>query len=156
MENDSPCEGTAETSDIVRSTKRPLTSEVTKSATKRQRQIAKEDELLKKAITCMENASNANKASSRDADAVFGEYVASELRSIKNEHTKRVLKFRIQSMLFSSLSEWSATSIPHEPWPDSLLASAPPPSCTSVLPVPSVVTTAYPSHATEFGSSDAQ
>ena len=100
----------------------------------------------------MENVSNTNKANPRDADAVFGEYVASELRSIKNEHTKRVLKFRIQSMLFSSLSEWSATPTPHEPWPDSLLASAPPPSCTSVLPVPSVATTAYPTHATEFGS----
>ena len=86
IENDSPCESTAQTSDTVRSTKRPLNSQVTKPATKRQRQIAKEDELLKKAITCMENVSNTNKANPRDADAVFGEYVASELRSIKNEH----------------------------------------------------------------------
>ena len=52
---------------------------------------------------------SANKGTARDADEVFGEYVTSELRSIKDENTKRVIKFRIQSLFFSLLTPQQAT-----------------------------------------------
>ena len=63
---------------------------------------------------------SANKGTAQDADEVFGEYVTSELRSIKDENTKRVIKFRIQSLFFSLLTPQQAT-IPAQGaqrWPD--------------------------------------
>ena len=86
----------------VRSTKRPLAAKKGKE-TKRQNREKQENSLLQKAIVCMEGASNKITAK-KDADDIFGENVTSELQAMHNVETKRWVKFRIQSLLFSSQS----------------------------------------------------
>lgn len=85
------------------STKRPITDKGPKE-TKRQRREKQEQALLQKAITCMETASAATCSTVRDADTVFGEYIATELRALQNTEMKRWLKHRIQSLIFSTTS----------------------------------------------------
>lgn len=87
----------------VHSTKRPLQTSKGNSQSKRQKRELQEDVLLQKAVACMERATGGTQ-SGKDSDDTFGEYVAAELRSVPNEEMKRVLKFRIQSLLFSALS----------------------------------------------------
>ena len=41
-----------------------------------------------------------SKCTQWDPDDIFGEYIASELKTIKDEATKRRIKFQIQSMIF--------------------------------------------------------
>ena len=64
-----------------------------------------EDIILHKALDLMEKSSS--NPVSRDIDDIFGEYVANELKTIKDHHMKRMIKFNIQSMLFHSLSQQS-------------------------------------------------
>ena len=64
-------------------------------------------------MECIERSVDTNKnTTKRDADDIFGEYVATELRSIKNEEAKRHIKFRIQSLLFSSLTSHPMPTFP--------------------------------------------
>ena len=70
----------SETADSVRSTKRPLKQKETPAS----KRLREEDIILKKAITCMEKSVSATKVTARDADEIFGEYVTSELHSIKD------------------------------------------------------------------------
>ena len=86
----------------VRSTKRPIIQKGEKQ-TKRQKREKQEETLLQKAIACMEGASD-NHSAMRDVDSVFGEYIASELRAMKNQEMKCWVKHRIQSLIFSAQS----------------------------------------------------
>ena len=108
------------------STKRPITDKGPKE-TKRQKRENQEQALLQKAITCMETASASTSSTVRDADTVFGEYIASELRALQNTEMKRWLKHRIQSLIFSTTSTFpSATPemSPHQFGP-SMMQAAP-------------------------------
>lgn len=94
------------------STKRPIEKKTFKP-NKRQKE-QQEDALLTKAMGLIERSAATAEAknSERDADDIFGEYIAMELKSIKNEEMKRLVKFRIQSLLFSTLSSHPMTAIP--------------------------------------------
>ena len=94
---------------FVHSTKRPLTGGGTVKETKRQRKEKQEEALLQKAISCMEAASNSSNCT-KDADTVFGDYIASELRDIQNVETKRWLKHQIQSLIYQA-----STQLPFTP-----------------------------------------
>ena len=63
-----------------------------------QRKEKEEEALLRRAISCMEAVSSCAK----DADAVFGDYIASELSTITNQETKRWLKHQMQSLIYSA------------------------------------------------------
>ena len=89
--------------DQVHSTKRPIEGKATK-LTKRQKE-KKEDILLKKAIECMEKSmSEGTKLQKKDPDEVFGEYVATELKNVTDMKQKRIIKYKIQSVLFTALT----------------------------------------------------
>ena len=83
----------------MRSTKRP-TSSTKANETKRQKREKEEDSLLQKAMQCMEAATSTK--SSIDADKLFGDYIASELKAIEDEKVKRLLKHQIQSLIFTT------------------------------------------------------
>ena len=80
-----------------KSTKRPLNQE--KKINKRQKTEAKEDELIKKAIECMDKAAS---TSTEDGLDLFGRYVTMELRAIKNVHAQRWAKLQIQNILYGA------------------------------------------------------
>ena len=73
-----------------------------------------------------------NKKSS-DEDDIFGQYVASELRSIDNLQTKRYTKWQIQSLLFNahcglpaaSGPSWMRSPFPSHPMLDTSLNQFP-------------------------------
>lgn len=91
-----------DTNEEVRSTKRP-TSSTAQRPSKRQKKETQEDVLLQKAIACMENAGGIDRHR-RDNDDIFGEYVATEIRSIQDSKVKCWVKFQIQPLLFSAQS----------------------------------------------------
>ena len=95
-----------EESDNVRSTKRPIGA-TTSNLTKRQKR-EKEDCLLQKAVQCMEAATSNN---STDADKIFGDYIASELRAIEDQKAKRFLKHQIQSLIFSASNDYPGGTV---------------------------------------------
>eukprot|EP00731_Ephydatia_muelleri_P036605 Em0288g4a len=72
------------TSSTAQSTKRPTSSGT--GLTKRQKKESQEDELMKRAIACMEKVGDRNLK--QDDDDVFGLFVASELRSISDPQCK--------------------------------------------------------------------
>ena len=82
--------------ETVNSTKQPL--DIPKKATKRQRLATMEDELLEKAIKCIDQ-STADSKGMLDSAELFGKYVASELRALKLEG-QRWVKLQIQNTLF--------------------------------------------------------
>lgn len=104
-----------------KSTKCPLPSS---SEFKRPRKGGKrEDEdsiILKRAVTVMENAVAAQTRpkisaphSTTDADDLFGHYISNELKTIRDEYTKKILKHKIQNILFETqMSSLSALSNP--------------------------------------------
>ena len=86
----------------IRSTKRPLEGGKSKP-TKVSKQFKQnpEDVLLMKAIECIEKTTaNDNRNQKNDPDDIFGEYIATELKSIQDMNQKRAIKFRMQSLLF--------------------------------------------------------
>ena len=87
-----------EESDNVRSTKRPIGA-TTSNLTKRQKREKEEDCLLQKVVQCMEADTSNN---STNANKIFGDYIASELRAIEDQKAKRFLKHQIQSLIFSA------------------------------------------------------
>ena len=103
----------------TRSTKQP-TGTRNQRPSKRRKEIQQEDSLLQKALECMERTGS-SKESDRDPDIIFGEYVATELKAVKDEHKKRFIKFQIQSLLFSALNPQPPPTRPHSlgtppPW----------------------------------------
>ena len=82
-------EATTETQ--VRSTKRP-TSNKDKCSTKRKKQADQEDLLLQKALLCMERAEEGRQGKLDDDDEIFARFIATEIRSIKDHHVKRIVK----------------------------------------------------------------
>ena len=71
----------ASPSPVVRSTKLP--TKHTSTMTKRQKRELQEDIVLQRAVSCMEKVEQ-NVPRATDGDDVFGQYVASELKSIDN------------------------------------------------------------------------
>ena len=69
---------------------------------KRKRKEAKEDALLEKAIRCMETGISKIVTTKHDSDKIFAEFIASELRSIEDNQVKRMLKWKIQNVLYGS------------------------------------------------------
>lgn len=62
---------------------------------------ATENDLIKKAITCMDKATASSSKSEEDGFEIFGRYVASELRGITNAQSQRWAKLQIQNILYS-------------------------------------------------------
>ena len=139
---DDECENTSvedpEEQQQVRSTKRPTGSKEKKTS-KRQKET--EDIILHKAIDLMEQSSS--KPISRDVDDIFGEYVANELKTIKDGHLKRMVKFNIQSILFHSLTQPSMPQMSASQMPTSHLMN------TSQMP------TSHPMNAAQMTSMNA-
>lgn len=106
--------------DQLRSTKWPI-SKGKQSASKCAKSVKKEnpeDILLKKAIQCMERNTD-NALQKNDADDVFGQYIATELKGVQDINQKRIIKHRIQSVLLTALVP--GTSDPHFSYPNSSL-----------------------------------
>ena len=79
---------------MYKSTKRPISNKQMPSTSKRQRKEA-QDILLEKAIGVMEMASNKSSSAQKEIDDIFGEYVASEIKAIRDPQVKRRVKFHI-------------------------------------------------------------
>ena len=75
-----------------RSTKRPLPKKRTKVTE------TSNDNLVNTAIKYLSSKSNDQKKE-EDTEEKFGRYIASELRSIKNEKSRQMLKLKIQQMI---------------------------------------------------------
>ena len=81
----------------LKSTKRPLKQE--KKLNKRQKAEAGEDELIKKAIECMDKATG---SSTEDGLDLFGRYVTTELWAVRNVSAQRWAKLQIQNILYGA------------------------------------------------------
>ena len=90
-----------ESSTPVKSTKRPTKRKEEKPLTKRQKIEASENELLAKAIACMDNATT-NKCK-EDGFDIFGRYVASELRAVTTPAAQRWAK--LQNIFYDAQTE---------------------------------------------------
>ena len=55
----------------------------------------------------MEKAEKNTAKRSDDDDDIFAQYIASELRSIENPQAKRLIKWTIQSLIFSAHSGYA-------------------------------------------------
>ena len=74
---------------VVQSTKRPTPQ---RNTSKRQKREAQEGKLLEKAINLMETTSS--KCTQWNPDDIFGEYIASELKTIKMKQSNKELNFK--------------------------------------------------------------
>ena len=100
----------------MRSTKQPLSQ-----SSKRRKRQNPEDELLEKAINCMETASAEKPSTKLDEFDLFGKYIAAELRATDNAHARCWAKLQIQTILFdmqtgtmrSSSTMHSYPAMPH-------------------------------------------
>lgn len=98
----------------TKSTKKPLTPRKN-NPTKKQKRDVQEDLLLEKAICVMEAAATNNTQlvsndTRKNADDLFGEYIASELKTVSNEALKRDIKYHIQSIIHQqNLGDYSQT-----------------------------------------------
>lgn len=73
---------------------------------------------MEKAILCLENGVKGKEIEKeRDADEIFAQFVASELRSIKDPNVKRLAKWNIQSVLYESGNATTSTSTPGSWYP---------------------------------------
>ena len=93
-----PC--TTETQ--VHSTKRPTKNREQKSTKRRKEE--QEDVVMQRAILCMEKAGGSIASKTADDDDIFAQYIATEIRSIDDAQVKRLLKWRIQSLIFNAHS----------------------------------------------------
>ena len=84
------------------STKQP--TKIGRKPTKRQKTEAVENDLIQKAIECMDKASQPTQ-SHADGFEIFGRYIASELWGILNPQAQRLAKLQIQAVLFNAQSE---------------------------------------------------
>ena len=98
------------------STKQP--TKTGRKPTKRQRTEAVENDLLLKAIDCMDKTSQPMQDHGDGFDK-FGQYIASELRDISNPQAQRWAKLQIQTVIFNAQSETGFhrprfhSSVPH-------------------------------------------
>ena len=117
------------------STKKPTNkATANEKLTPRKRIEAKENELLQVAIECLKE--EGTKKGSEDADELFGKFVASELRTISDEHIKRQAKWKIQFALFEVHDFLHHNQPP--PWPNAYGACDPPlPRHIAPSPTPS-------------------
>ena len=77
----------------------------TPKSTKRARE-KEENKLMEEAIGLMRTAVHSRDvAPNKDADSIFGEYVAGELREMHDANLKRHVKFRIQTVLYEAHSQ---------------------------------------------------
>ena len=100
---DGNAEGEACASDVenqaeVRSTKRPLSQ--TSSSGKKRKKSNPEDELLQKAIDCMETAIDKPSMKTDEYD-LFGKFIAAELRAMENVQARCWEKLQMQTILFN-------------------------------------------------------
>ena len=84
----------------VKSTKRPIKNRDQRT-NKRKKQADQEDLLLEKALLCMERAGESTQRKDDDDD-IFAQYIATEIRAIKDPQVKRMGKWKIQSIVFSA------------------------------------------------------
>ena len=84
------------------STKQP--TKQGRKPTKRQKTEAAENNLIQKAIVCMDKASHVPQQT-EDGCELFGRYVASEVRAISNPQSQRWAKLQIQTVLFNAQTE---------------------------------------------------
>ena len=90
-ENDSLETMTEDSTAETHSTKRPLKSQSDKH-TKKQRKESQEEELMKKAISCIENAFTNDTETRKDEYHLFGQYIAAELRTVEAISSENVFK----------------------------------------------------------------
>ena len=90
------------------STKQPL-QQGGKKPTKRQRLESIENDLLKKAIKCIDETTTGSEK--MDSVELFGQYVASELRALNN-HSQRWVKLQVQNILFNAAQSETGVSFP--------------------------------------------
>ena len=102
----------------VRSTKRPTNTKESNISKRKKREL--KDLILERAISCMEKAEH-NVPKSTDSDDVFGQYVASELKSMENPQMKRITKWKIQSLIFYAHTDYTMTSPPQWQHPQQLM-----------------------------------
>ena len=84
---------------LGKSTKQP--TQQVKKPTKRQKVVDAENDLLKKAIECMDRTTGET-GTSADGFEHFGRYVATELRAITNPQGQRWAKLQIQNVLYNA------------------------------------------------------
>ncbi len=80
---------------VKKSTNQPTGRKRTQS----QIQIDQEIIVLKKAMNTLEQVSSSPARSEQTADDIFGQYVASELKGIKDEYLKKLIKHRIHCLV---------------------------------------------------------
>ena len=89
----------------IKSTKRPLPDQKQISKKfKQEKMKEQEDQLIQKAIACMDNAAT-KKTDKEDEFNIFGKYVANEVLSIADVKTQRWVKWTIQNSLYAAQCE---------------------------------------------------
>ena len=78
-----------------------MSTKVGKKPTKRQRIESAENDLLQKAIDCMDRSA-VETETELDGFDFFGRYIASELRSLSNPQSQRWAKLQIQRVLYDA------------------------------------------------------
>lgn len=122
------CASDPESQTEVRSTKRPLSQSSTSTCSKKRKKTNPEDELLHKAITCMETAMGETPTAKADEYDLFGRYIAAEIRAIEDAQARCWAKLQIQTVFFNMQTGMRSmqhyTAVP----PSSHLASTPTPT----------------------------
>ena len=73
-----------------------------KKRSRKQKETNDEDLVLKKAIIALETASSNPAKTDPTPGDIFGQFVASELKGIKHEYIRKVIKHKIQTVLFET------------------------------------------------------
>ncbi|XP_014674058.1 PREDICTED: uncharacterized protein LOC106814275 [Priapulus caudatus] len=81
-----------------KSTKQPTG----RKCSRKQKQVDDEDIVLNKAMTALDKASRSPAMNDSTPDDIFGQYVASELKGVKDEYLKKMIKHRIHTVLFET------------------------------------------------------
>ena len=97
--NDDEDEGDIVADVAKTSTERPLPNLKTKS-TKKQKVEAEEIALLKQTVSALEKVGSRATKNDSTADDLFGQYIASELKGVNDEYIKRLMKHKIQNVIF--------------------------------------------------------
>ena len=110
----------------------------------KRKRIEQEDELIKKAINCMEKATTGNSGNveANDEDYLFGRYIAAELKTIDSIQTKRLTKLKIQTILYDMQYGMQSHAHYHMSSPPNLQSS---PSYSWMSSTPSPQSTMTPS-----------
>lgn len=60
--------------------------------------------MFKRAVSVMETAvaSQSRPSSAQDADDIFGQYIVAELKTIKDQYLKKMVKLKIQNLIFET------------------------------------------------------